>query len=527
MHRSGLLANGGPADIPLVMYDVLIVGYGPTGMMAAALLGRAGHTVAVFERFTTIYNLARVGLIHDDVMRIFQELGLMEGLMKETHFLPSYQLAHDDEVLLESKVSPSATHGWPEFTSIYQPTFEGALDVVCKALPTVDVFQGNKAIALDQDAEGVSVTTEDGKTFQGRYLIGSDGGNSFVREAMGVEYEDLGFNQAWLVIDAILKNGGRPGLPALRQFCDPEQPGMTLQMGPRHRRWSFHIFAHEKPEDAIKHENVWKRLDRPTGGTPEEFELSRTAWYQFRSLIADRWRVGRAFLAGDAAHQMPPFLGQGLCTGFRDAHNLAWKLDLVLKGKAPDRLLDTYQLERGPSARDTIVESARIGVAVNERDPEKVKIRDAQLRAMQKQIDAKQSALIAFRVPGVKDGLIGRGATAHGAGDMFVQGKVRKHGREGWFDDIAGRGFMIVARRGDPSAALSPGDRAFWQSIGGSAVQIGADVEDSGGRYMALMDEYGCDVIVKRPDNYIFAAAKSVAELPAVIAELRGQLERR
>jgi len=224
---------------------------------------------------------------------------------------------------------------------------------------------------------------------------------------------------------------------------------------------------------------------------------------------------------------MPPFLGQGLCTGFRDAHNLAWKLDLVLRGKAPDRLLDTYQVERGPSARDTIIESARIGVAVNERDPEKVKARDAQLRAMQKQIDAKQSALIAFRVPGIKDGMIGRDAAAHGAGDMFVQGKVRKNGREGWFDDIAGRGFMIVARGGDPSAALSSGDRAFWQSIGGSVVRIGADIADTGGRYTALMDEYGCDAIVKRPDNYIFAAAKSLEDLPGVIAALRGQLQGR
>lgn len=507
------------------MYDVVIVGYGPTGMMAGALLGRSGYRVAVLERYPTIYNLPRVGLIHDDVMRIFQELGLMEKLLPETHFLPYYQLAHGDEVLLESKISPSATHGWPESTSIYQPTFEGALDVVCKALPTVEVYQGKKVVAIRQDAGMAEATTEDGRTFQGRYLIGSDGGNSFVREAIGVKYEDLGFNQAWLVIDAKMKNGGRPGLPALRQFCDPEQPGMTLQMGPLHRRWSFHIFDGEPPEDAIKHENVWKRLDRKAGGTPDEFELIRTAWYQFRSLIAEQWRVGRIFLAGDAAHQMPPFLGQGLCTGFRDAHNLAWKLDLVFKGKASDRLLDTYQMERGPSARDTIVESARIGVNVNMRDPEKVKERDAQLRALQKQIDAKQSQLIAFRVPGLKQGCIGRGATAYGAGDMFVQGRVRKDGREGWFDDVAGRGFMIVARNGNPADALAPQDAAFWRSIGGSAVRLGSDVLDSEGRYTKLMDEYGCDAIVKRPDNYTFAACRSLADLPAVIADLRAQLQ--
>jgi hypothetical protein len=200
-----------------------------------------------------------------------------------------------------------------------------------------------------------------------------------------------------------------------------------------------------------------------------------------------------------------------------------------VKGHAGPEILTSYEAERSPNARANIIESARVGQNVVERDLEKAKVRDAQLLAMQAELEkAKgQKALIAFRVPGVKDGLIGRGDTAHGAGDMFVQGKVRKDGREGWFDDIAGRGFMIVARGGDPSAALSPDDRAFWQSIGGSTVQIGADVEDCGGRYMALMDEYGCDAIVKRPDNYIFSTAKSLAALPAVIATLRGQLERR
>jgi len=507
------------------MYDVLIVGYGPTGMMAAALLGRAGRKVAVLERYTTLYNLPRVGIVHDDVMRMFQELGLMERLYPQTYFLPTYQLAHGDEVLLESSVAPSATHGWPEFTSLYQPVFETELDRVCKALPTVDVIQGAKVTSLRQDADTVEVGTEDGRTFQGRYLIGSDGGNSFVREALGVGYEDLGFNQAWLVVDARMKGQGRPGLPALRQFCDPEQPGMTMQMGPLHRRWSFHIFSGERPEDAVKHENVWKRLDRPTGGTPDEFELIRTVSYQFRSLIAERWRVGRVFLAGDAAHQMPPFLAQGLCSGFRDSYNLAWKLDLVLQAKSPDRLLDSYEVERFSNARDTIIESARVGVNVNERDPEKVRARDAQLRAMQREIDARQTTLIAFRVPGFKHGVIGRGAQTKASGDAFLQGRVRANGREGWFDDIAGRGFMIVARSADPTAALSAAERAFWRSIGGTTVRIGTDIEDSDGRYTKLMGEYGCDVIVKRPDNYIFAAGKSASDLPAIIAELRAQLQ--
>ena len=515
------------------MYDVLIVGYGPTGMLAAALLGRAGHRVAVFERHKTLYNLPRVGIVHDDVLRMFQEIGCIERVWPHTFFLPVYEMAKNGRVLLSSDVSPNATHGWPEYISIYQPAFEGELDRLVKAQPSVSVFQDERVSAIAQNLEHVEITVEGDtgvRRVQGRYLIGSDGGNSFVRETLGITYEDLGFDQNWLVIDGKAKNP-RPGLPAMRQFCEPEQPGVTLRMGPQHRRWSFMIFPGETPEDAVKPESVWRRLDRPEGATPDEYELIRVASYKFQSLYAERWRVGRVFLAGDAAHQMPPFLAQGLCSGFRDAHNLAWKLDLVLKGLAPDKFLDAYEAERGPNARATIVESMRVGQHVNERDPEKVRKRDEQLVALQAQKDAArgQKQLIAFRVPSFQAGFVAKNG-ARGAGDALVQGEVRRNGQRGRFDDIAGYGFMIVARGGDPAVALSQQDRNYWQSLGGRFVQLadkenGTDtIVDTGGQYGRLMDEYGCDVIVKRPDYYIFGACPMLRELPALLADLRSQL---
>src|SRR5581483_5618701 len=303
------------------MYDVLIVGYGPTGMLAAILLGRAGHRVAVLERHKTLYNLPRVGIVHDDVLRMFQEVGCIDRIWPSTHFLPVYELAKNGRVLLSSDVSPSATHGWPEYISIYQPAFEAELDVLAKAQPGVDVQQGQRVVGIRQTSDHVEIDIEGDneklRTAQGRYLIAADGGNSFVREALGIGYEDLGFRQDWLVIDAKAKKP-RPGLPAMRQLCEPEQPGVTLMMGPQHRRWSFMIFAGESPEDAMKPESVWRRLDRPEGATPDEYELIRVASYKFQSLYAERWRKGRIFLAGDAAHQMPPFLAQGMCSGFRD-----------------------------------------------------------------------------------------------------------------------------------------------------------------------------------------------------------------
>jgi 2-polyprenyl-6-methoxyphenol hydroxylase-like FAD-dependent oxidoreductase len=518
------------------MYDVVIVGYGPTGMLAATKLGRAGCKVAVVERYKTLYTLPRVGIVHDDVLRMFQELGIVEKIKPATYFLPKYELANKGKILLSNAVQPTAAHGWPEFISIYQPAFEAELDLLAKSLPSVDILRGCKGVAIAQDADKVSLTIEDDdgarRTIEGRYLIGADGGNSFVRQALGIEFEFLGFDQDWLVIDAKMKRPPRAEIPLLRQFCEPEQPGMTMQMGAHHRRWSFMIFPDETIEHATKPENVWKRLDRPEGGTPDEFELIRVASYKFTSQIAPAWRDRRVFLAGDAAHLMPPFLAQGMCSGFRDAYNLAWKLELVLKGLAAPALLDTYETERAPNARATIIESARVGQNVIERDPDKARERDVRLLAMQAELEKTkgQKGLIAFRVPGFTEGLVAKPSDNIGAaGDVFPQGEVRRNGDKGRFDELAGRGFLIVARDADPAAVLSRDDLAFWNRIGGRMVRLtsqpGKDgLVDADGRYSQLMDEYGCDVILKRPDYYIFGACRTVRELPELLADLRGQL---
>src|SRR5262249_12036068 len=385
-------------------------------------------------------------IVHDDVLRMFQELGSIDEIWPSTHFLPEFDLVRNGKVLLSSPVLPMATHGWPEYISIYQPAFEKELDRLAKAEPSADTFQGETVTAIFQDGESVTAIAVDesgrSRQIRGRYLIGADGGNSIVRAALGVAYESLGFDQDWLVIDARIKLE-RPNLPPMRQYCEPEQPGVTLRMGPHHRRWTFMIFPGESREEVIKPENVWRRLDRTDGATPDEVDLVRVVSYRFQSLYAERWRVGRAFLAGDAAHQMPPLLAQGLCSGFRDAQNLVGKLQLVLKSLASGKFLDTYEAERGPNVRATIVESMRVAQIVIERDPDKVKKRDAHLEAMQaqKKDTGRQNKLIAFRVPGLTAGFIARDAPA--AGHAFPQARVRGE-NEGLFDDVAGRGFLIL-----------------------------------------------------------------------------------
>jgi 2-polyprenyl-6-methoxyphenol hydroxylase-like FAD-dependent oxidoreductase len=515
------------------LYDVIVAGYGPTGMMAAIRLGEAGHRVAVVERYTTLYNLPRVGIVHDDIMRMFQEVGCMEAVLPAMHFLPVYELARNDRVLMSNVVSPLAIHGWPEMTSVYQPAFEAELDRLVRACPTIDVFTGETVVSLDQDSDGVTVTSQtadgEGRGYRGRYLIGADGGNSFVRTALGIEYLDLGFDQDWLVIDARSKNGRSMTLPQMRQFCEPEQPGMTMQMGPYNRRWSFMVLPGESREDAVRHENVWQRLARPEGGTPDDFELIRAVTYQFRSLLAERWRDGRVFLAGDAAHQMPPFLAQGLCSGFRDAYNLAWKLDLVLRDKAAPSLLASYEEERVPNARATIIESARVGQNVIERDLERAAERDENLQRLHAEMQASPAnkALIAFRVPGYESGLIAQTADARGAGDVFPQARVRIGTREGRFDDVAGRGWLILHRGVETTPVISGSDTDFWQSLGGLVFRLGdgaGDVVDVEGAYSALMDAYGCDVLLKRPDYYLFGAVPGIEDLPGLLTDLPRQI---
>jgi len=292
------------------------------------------------------------------------------------------------------------------------------------------------------------------------------------------------------------------------------------------------IFADQDPAEGVKHEHVWKLLDRAEGGTPDEFELIRVVNYQFRSLIAERWREKRVFLAGDAAHQMPPFLAQGMCSGFRDSHNLAWKLDMVLKGSAGPEFLDTYEAERGPNSRATIIASKQVGENVNERDPEKIRIRNENLRALQAENEKSptEKKLIAFRVPGFEHGFVARGGktSVKGAGDAFGQGRVQHKAKQGLFDDVAGRGFMILSRKGDPASVLSKQDMAFWREIGGlikSFEVAGSDgLTELDDYYTELMDRYDCDVIIKRSDYYMFGACPKIEDLPSLIADLRAQL---
>jgi 3-(3-hydroxy-phenyl)propionate hydroxylase/flavoprotein hydroxylase len=507
-----------------MMFDVAIVGYGPTGMTLAALLSQHGRSVVVLERYPGRYNLPRAAAFDDETMRTFQKLGLAEKMLPGTNVQRGYVWVNgQDDVLLDIEYDNPGRCGWPAQYMMYQPHVEDVLDDSVQAAPGIDLRRGHTVTAIRDDTQGVEVTarTEDGTEHRvrARYLVGCDGGNGFVRQHLDSTVHDFGFFWNWLVCDFELHHHV-PGLPTFRQVCDPAEPIAIVNIGPRHHRFSFRLEADTSRDEAVKPENVWPRVSRFL--TPEDADLVRVANYVFRSRIVDVWRQGRILLAGDAAHEMPPFLAQGMVSGIRDARNLAWKLDLVLGGH-PESLLDSYQPEREPHVRFITEKAIELGRVQTMRDPAQARERDARMiRA--RQANQKPDKL---SYPPLTGGLIAN------HGDLFPQGLVSTAERTALFDDIAGTGWLIVADGREAVSAVSQDQRDSFAAIGGRVIAFGfastfggSELSDTGGVYARWFEETGCVAAVVRPDGYVYGLARDPDELATLTKSLLGALGR-
>jgi 2-polyprenyl-6-methoxyphenol hydroxylase-like FAD-dependent oxidoreductase len=503
-------------------FDVAIVGYGPTGMALAALLGQAGRSVVVLERYAGLYNLPRAAAFDDETMRTFQKLGIAEQLLPGTNIQRGYIWVNGaGETLLDIEYDNPGRCGWPAQYMMYQPHLEDVLDARVRSIPGVQVRRSFNVTGLEEGPSGVTLTarTEDGTDHRltARYVVGCDGGNGFVRQHLCGGLEDLGFFENWLVCDFQMRRAV-PGLPSFRQVCNPAQPISIVNIGPRHHRFSFRLEVDAERDALLRPENVWPRVAAFFG--PIDADLIRVANYTFRSCIVDVWRKGRILLAGDAAHQMPPFLAQGMVSGIRDARNLAWKLDMVLDGYS-EGLLDTYQTEREPHVRFITEKAIELGRVQTMRDEDKARERDARMIAARKANQRPDK----LTYPALTGGLI------VDDGRLLPQGLVSTEKRTALFDDIAGTGWLIVVKGAEMLGALTESDRAAFAKIGGaeavfglSSMFGGAPISDTNGVYARWFDETGAVAAIVRPDSYVYGTVRDAADLPALLGGLLSAL---
>ena len=487
-------------------FDLAVVGLGPVGASLANLLGQAGFSVAVFEREAAIYPLPRAIHFDGEVMRIFQGMGLKSEIeaatrpgFKNMHFVN----AHNRVLLVRGGSTALGPHGCANNHYFHQPRLEAVLRDGLARFAQVRVLPRHEVFAIAEDADGALLSVENmtngslGK-FRARYVIGCDGARSLVRRLMGSTMEDLGLHQPWLVFDAILKRD--VDLPDHTvQHCDPARPMTYRNVIGQRRRWEIMLMPGDDAQAIARPQNVWKMLERWI--TPDDAELERAVVYTFHSVIARGWRRGRLMIAGDSAHQTPPFLGQGMCAGIRDAANLAWKLAMVLSGSAHDSLLDTYESEREPHVRAFIALAVKLGDVIQTTDPDLAAERDRKFQAGAPEI-------FQFPAPGLGPGVRVDGGVL--AGQPFPQPHLAD-GR--LLDQASGRHFVLIGTRA-LLAASDAATRARWQQANAALI------DDTHPAIAAWLAKHDTQAALLRPDHYIVGTAGNVTELARLVEQL-------
>ena len=553
--------------------DVVISGLGPTGLTLAHLLGKRGLSVVVLEREPQFYGNARAVYTDDECLRIFQAADMAEELTKDMLLNATFQWLLPDGEVLHQLIQTARPYGWPANNLFYQPLLETTLADGLARYPQVSVRRGREFTRFVQDADGVTVmhiesrgaqyskqapvlgetpaAQEGEESVRARYFVACDGGRSAVRAQLGINMTGKSFPNPWIVVDIKQKDGEDclRHLPYFSFICDPECPTVSCRQPYGHHRFEFMLMPGQTKEHMEKPETVRAYLSKYVDVS--KVEILRSLVYTFNALVAEKWRDGRVFLAGDAAHMTPQFVGQGMNAGVRDAYNLAWKLDAALKGQAGNQLLDSYQSERRPHAKAMIDLSIHMKNFVSTSNPLLGTLRNVATRT-------------ARRTPGLREFLSEakfKPRPRYEAGAYFGLPRQRRSGLEGeqlpqptlidlenrplLLDEALGEGYALVGFGVDPRQSLAAADLQQLARIntryltlypaggrpqGNAAASTPAGLsewEDMTGECIQRLREAGCSegtVLIVRPDRFVFAAAQPDALLPA-LRQLFAQLE--
>ncbi|MBV7695674.1 bifunctional 3-(3-hydroxy-phenyl)propionate/3-hydroxycinnamic acid hydroxylase [Streptomyces sp. TRM70350] len=488
---------------------VVVVGAGPVGVTAALLLARRGVRSILLERHRDVYPLPRAVAMDDEVRRILQAVGVHEeftAIARPAGGLRLLDARH--RVMAEfRRDDPHGHHGFPQTTLFDQPELERLLRRELARRPECELRGGVEVVAVEPDVPGggARVTLRDQATDGVEHLwadavLGCDGAGSLTRDAIGAVWEDLRFEETWTVVDV------RTSLPVrtwegVDQVCDPARPATFMRIGEDRYRWEFRL----GPGSGDLRELVapWVELPYDDDG----LEVIRQARYTFRARVADRWRRGRVFLLGDAAHLTPPFIGQGLCSGLRDAYNLSWKLARVLEQGADDRLLDSYQNERKPHARHMIRLAMATGWAMTGGQDRASALRRTALGAV-----CRIPALTSYLAEHGLSPTLGRGPLVHHgrrlAGVLVPQPWVTTDRGRVRLDDVLGDSFAVLS-----AVPPAPAVRAVAQALGARIVRIdvpdGATAGDTAviddGTLAAWLRTGRADAVLLRPDRVVMS----------------------
>lgn len=535
-----------------IQADVVVVGAGPCGVTVANYLGLYGVRTLLVERSAEILDYPRAVGVDDEALRSWQGVGLAEKALGDMiQNVPARY--HNSRGECFAEVAPEGQpFGWPRRNLFIQPLTEATLRGGLARFDNVRVELGLEVTGLYDAGHMVRLQArrQDGETVEidARYVVGADGGRSTIRKLVGVELTGKTDTNKWLVIDVMQDSMDAPFTGI---YCDPVRPSFSIHLPYGYRRLEFLLKPEESDEDVLQPANLERLMRVHYGDVPTLPPLKRARIYLHHSRIAERFKTGRVFLAGDAAHLQPPFFGQGMNSGLRDATNLAWKLAWVIKGQADAGILETYDAERRNHALAMVNFATWMGEFYRPMNRFTERFRDLFFRIIRKLPGAKDYVLqLKFKpMSRYTEGVVLFDAQAGKAKDypvgrMFMQPSVILDGRQVKLDDAIGPAFCLIGVNADPAALLG-GARVAALAAGGCRTMVVAPsksvgaakfpsspsiaVEDVQGKFRDWrMKNPQWQFILVRPDRYV-AAVCGAAELPRVADDflhvLRGPAE--